>query len=323
MRILSLLPSATEIVYALGLGDDLVGVSHECDYPDQARTKPIVSTSILSAALRSKEIHSVVSEHHHSSHSLYSINEQLLKQIDPDVILTQELCTVCAIPVAQVREAARILAGPRCVVSLEPNNLHQIVENISAVAEVTGRKMEAGALVAELESRIARITSTTSSVTERPRVFCMEWMDPVMAGGDWIPEMIRLAGGTDGLGHDGQPSTVIDWQRVVEFDPEIVVIMPCGYKIPRSLKEIDRIASKHWWYDLPAVRAGQVYIVDSPAFFSRPGPRIVTGLEILGQIIHPSLFSGLIPLESSVKLSWDKAQPIESQGMSERFIPLS
>src|SRR5579863_5644525 len=183
MRILSLLPSATEIVYALGLGDDLVGVSHECDYPEVARTKPVVSTSTLSNGLRSEEIHSAFSEHRHGTHSLFRSDERLLKQIDPDVILTQELCTVCAIPVAQVREAAKILAGPRCVVSLEPNNLHQILENISAVAEVTGREMEAGVLVAELESRIARVASTTSSVIEHPRVFCMEWMDPVMAGG--------------------------------------------------------------------------------------------------------------------------------------------
>src|SRR6266566_2122575 len=154
MRIVSLLPSATEIVCALGLGDNLVGVSHECDYPPEVRTKPVVSTSDLSSTLRSAEIHGAVSAHRHPAHSLYRIDEQLLRQIDPEVILTQELCTVCAIPVAQVREAARILAGPRCVVSLEPSNLRQILENISAVAEVTGRQREAAALVAQLESRI-------------------------------------------------------------------------------------------------------------------------------------------------------------------------
>ena len=167
MRILSLLPSATEIVYALGLGDDLVGVSHECDYPDDAKNKPIVSTSSLSTALRSDEIHSVVSEHRHSSHSLYRIDEQLLKQLDPEVILTQELCTVCAIPVAQVRDAARILAGPRCIVSLEPTTLHQVLENISAVAEVTGRQAKASALIRELEDRVSRIASATLSRVER------------------------------------------------------------------------------------------------------------------------------------------------------------
>jgi iron complex transport system substrate-binding protein len=322
MRILSLLPSATEIVYALGLGDDLVGVSHECDYPEEARTKPVVSTSNVSTALRSEQIHSAFSKHHHPSHSLYKIDEQLLKQINPDVILTQELCTVCAIPVAQVREAARILAGPRCVVSLEPSNLRQILENISAVAEVTGRQREAAALVAQLESRIARIAKVTSSIRERPRVFCMEWMDPVMAGGHWIPEMIRLAGGTDGLGSDGQPSTAIDWAQVVEFAPQILVVMPCGYKISRSLAEVERLAAKAGFYGLPAVRSGQVYIVDSPAFFSRPGPRIVNGLEILGQIIHPEVFSGLFSSGSSLKLTWDKTQPIESQTLSEHFMPL-
>ena len=322
MRILSLLPSATEIVYALGLGDDLVGVSHECDYPEEAKTKPIVSASTPPPAMRSDEIHSVFSGHSHPSHSLYRIDEQLLKQINPDVILTQELCTVCAIPVAQVREAARILAGPRRVVSLEPNNLHQILENISAVAEVTGRHAEAAALIAQLESRIARIRSATSSVRERPRVFCMEWMDPVMAGGHWIPEMIRIAGGTDGLGSDGEPSTAIEWERVVEFAPQIMVIMPCGYKISRSLEEVDQLTSRPGLYDLPAVKSGQVYIVDSPAFFSRPGPRIVDGLEILAQIIHPAIFSGMFSTGSSLKLTWDKTQPIRSQTFSDRFLPL-
>jgi len=245
-----------------------------------------------------------------------------LKQIDPDVILTQELCTVCAIPVAQVREAARILAGPRRVVSLEPNNLHQILENISAVAEVTGRHAEAAALIAQLESRIARIASATSSVRERPRVFCMEWMDPVMAGGHWIPEMIRLAGGADGLGSAGQPSTAIDWERIVEFAPQILVIMPCGYKISRSLGDVDQLASRPGFYDLPAVQSGRVYIVDSPAFFSRPGPRIVDGLEILAQLIHPELFSGSFSTGSSLKLTWDKTRPIRSQALSQHFLAL-
>lgn len=322
MRILSLLPSATEIVYALGLGDNLVGVSHECDYPDLARTKPVVSTSTLSNALRSGEIHSAFSEHKHATHSLYRIDEQLLKQIDPDVILTQELCTVCAIPVAQVREAARILAGPRCVVSLEPNNLRQILENISAVAEVTGRQAEADALVADLKSRIARIASATASLRESPRVFCMEWMNPPMAGGHWIPEMIRLAGGTDGLGTPGEPSTALEWGRILEFAPEILVIMPCGYKTPRSLGEVDQLASNRGFYDLPAVQSAQVYIVDSPAFFSRPGPRIVDGLEILARIIHPKLFSGMFSAGGSLKLAWDEAQPIRSQNLSARFRPL-
>jgi iron complex transport system substrate-binding protein len=272
--------------------------------------------------LRSDEIHSAFSEHHHATHSLYRIDEQLLKQIDPDVILTQELCTVCAIPVAQVREAARILAGPRCVVSLEPINLRQILQNISAVAEVTHRQTEADALVAQLESRIARIASTTSPVRKRPRVFCMEWMDPPMAGGHWIPEMIRLAGGTDGLGSNGEPSAAIEWERVVEFAPEILVIMPCGCKIPRSLEEVDRLGSNRGFYDLPAVQSGQVYIVDSPAFFSRPGPRIVDGLEILARIIHPELFSGMFSTGGSLKLTWQEAQPIRSQKLSSRFMPL-
>jgi iron complex transport system substrate-binding protein len=322
MRILSLLPSATEIVYALGCGASIVGISHECDYPDDAKTKPIVSTSSLSPRLQSSEIHSRVTEHHHSNHSLYRIDEQVLERIDPDVILTQELCPVCAIPVTQVREAAKILAGPRCVVSLEPNNLEQILDSIAAVAEVTGRQTAAQELVRALARRIARIASATSLVGERPKVFCMEWMDPPMAAGHWIPEMVRIAGGTDGLGREGQPSWVMEWHQVVGFAPQILVIMPCGYKIPRTVEEIDRLRSFPGWYDLPAVRDGKVYVVDSPAYFSRPGPRIVNGLEILAQIIQPTMFSGLIPADSAAKLEWDKTRPLESQPMSERFVPL-
>lgn len=323
MRILSLLPSATEIVYALGLGDDLVGVSHECDYPDDVRTKPVVSTSSLSTKLQNDEIHCVVEDHHDSSHSLYSVDEQLLKRIDPDVILTQELCSVCAIPVAQAREAARILAGPRSVVSLEPNNLRQILENISTVAEVVNRQDTARALISELEARIANIKRVSSFVAERPRVFCMEWMEPPMAGGHWIPEMIRLAGGTDNLGREEKPSTTIEWELVLEFDPEVIILMPCGYKIARTLGEVDKLASRAGWYDLPAVRRAQVYVVDSPAYFSRPGPRVVNGLEILAQILHPEVFSGLIPAGSTVKLEWDQGRPLELQRMSERFVPLT
>jgi len=322
MRILSLLPSATEIVYALGCGDSLVGVSHECDYPEDAKTKPIVSTSSLSSNLGSGEIHSKVSEHHHSNLSLYAIDEQLLQRIDPDVILTQELCTVCAIPVAQVRDAARILAGPRCVVSLEPNNLHQILDNISSVAEVTGRQTAAYELVRSLENRIAHIRSVAARAVERPKVFCMEWMDPPMAGGHWIPEMVRIAGGIDGLGREGKSSTVIEWGQVSAFTPQIVVIMPCGYQISRTVKEIDHLACLPGWYELPAVRDGRVYVVDSPAYFSRPGPRIVNGLEILAQIIQPAMFSGFIPDHSAVKLEWDHTRPLESQRMSEGFLPL-
>jgi iron complex transport system substrate-binding protein len=302
MRILSLLPSATEIVYALGLGDNLVGVSHECDYPPEAKTKPVVSTSELSSTLRSAEIHGAVSAHRHPAHSLYRLDEQLLRQIDPEVILTQELCSVCAIPVAQVRDAARILEGPCRIISLEPNNLRQILDNILTVGEVTGQEERARAVILGLQERIDQVAAVASRAVSRPRVFCMEWMDPPMAGGHWVPEMIRLAGGTDGLAKEGAPSTVIPWDRVVEYDPEVLVVMPCGYKIERTLSEMDLLSTRPGWDDLPAVRAGRVYIVDSPSYFSRPGPRTITGLEMLAEIIHPELFSGLIPPGAAVKL---------------------
>jgi iron complex transport system substrate-binding protein len=322
MRILSLLPSATEIVYALGLGDNLVGVSHECDYPPEVKTKPVVSTSDLSSTLRSAEIHGAVSAHRHPTHSLYRIDEQLLRQIDPEVILTQELCNVCAIPVAQVREAARILAGPCRIVSLEPNNLRQILDCILTVGEVAGQEERARAVTLSLQERIDRVAAAAARVNSRPRVLCMEWMDPPMAGGHWVPEMIRLAGGIDGLGHEGAASTVIAWERVVEYGPEAMVIMPCGYKIARTLSEMDRFSTRGGWYDLPAVRAGRVYVVDSPSYFSRPGPRTVYGLEMLAEIIHPELFSGLIPPGAAVKLDWNQEKPMQAQSVSERFSPL-
>ena len=301
MRILSLLPSATEIVYALGLGDDLVGVSHECDYPPEVKTKPVVSASDLNPNLSSTAIHGVVSAHRHPAHSLYRLDEGLLQQIDPEVILTQELCTVCAIPVAQVREAARILAGPCRIVSLEPNNLSQILDNILTVGEVTGSGERARAVTRALQERVDHVVQIASRATSHPRVFCMEWMDPPMAGGHWVPEMVRLAGGTDAIGNEGDPSTVIRWQQVVEYSPEVLVVMPCGFRIERSLAEMDRLSKREGWGDFPAVRSGRVYIVDSPSYFSRPGPRTVTGLEILAGLIHPELFSGLIPPGAAVK----------------------
>jgi len=151
----------------------------------------------------------------------------------------------------------------------------------------------------------------------------VEWFDPLFVGGHWVPEMIPLAGGIDGMGHEGAPSTVIPWEQVVEFDPEVMVVMPCGYKIERTLSEVDRFSTRVGWYDLPAVRGGRVYIVDSPSYFSRPGPRTVNGLEILAEIIHPELFSGLVPPGAAVKLDWSQEIPIHAQRVSERFPPLS
>src|SRR5262249_28130900 len=241
------------------------------------------------------------------------LDERLLHQLDPEIILTQELCSVCAVPVAQVRDAARILAGPCRIVSLEPNNLHEILENILAVGDVTGSEDSARAVVQGLQERIDRVSAISSVALSRPRVFCMEWMDPPMAGGHWIPEMVRLAGGIDGLGHDGRPSTVIEWEQVPEYAPEVLIIMPCGYKVERSLAEVDRLSSRAGWYALPAVCEGRVYIVDSPAYFSRPGPRIVKGLEILAEIVHPELFSRLIPQGSALKLERSRETSVSAQ----------
>lgn len=320
MRILSLLPSATEIVYLLGLEDWLVGISHECDYPPEVRAKPVISASPLPATLRSDEVHEAVKRHSHSSHSLYRIDENLLREIHPDLILTQELCKVCAISAGQVRDAARVLAGPCRIVSLEPRTLGQILETILIVGEETGRKDKAETVLLDFGRRIDRIRCATCSVRTRPKVFCMEWMDPIMAGGHWVPEMVQLAGGQDHIGPPGEKSVPIGWDRFINYRPDVLIIMPCGYKISRTLSEINQLASKPGWFDLPAVQAGEVYVVDSPAYFSRPGPRIVTGLEILAQILHPELFHDLAPPESAVRLASNGAS---GAAMLSRFLPVA
>lgn len=301
MRILSLLPSATEIVYELGLGEQLVGVSHECDFPPEVKSKPVVSATELSSTLTSAETHGAVNAHQHPAHSLYRLDQDLLRQLAPDLILTQELCQVCAVPIGQVRQAARVLTGPCRIVSLEPTSLGGIMENILTVGEMTGTEQRARQVVQRLQHRMERVSALSGALTP-PRVLCLEWMEPLIAGGHWIPEMVRLAGGTDGLGREGGASHVMTWQRVVQYAPEVVVLMPCGYSIPKTLSEVDRLRELPGWNELPAVRAGRVYAVESHACFSRPGPRIVTGLEILAEIMHPETFSNLIPAGSATKL---------------------
>jgi iron complex transport system substrate-binding protein len=323
MRILSLLPSATEILCLLGLGNELIGVSHECDYPPEVQEKPVITASGISPSLRSDEVHQDVKRHLHPTHSLYRIDEDLLRELHPDLILTQELCEVCAISAGQVRMAARVLEGACRIVSLEPHNLNQILDTILIVGEETERRGKAEAVIGDLRQRIERVKSTTRSLGVRPKVFCMEWMDPVMAGGHWIPEIVSLAGGVDGLGGAGARSLRLDWDSVQRYQPDAVVIMPCGYKIQRTLSEVQRLASRPGWPDLPAVRAGQVYIVNSPAYFSRPGPRIVTGLEILAQTLHPELFRGLAPPESAVRLEWEKGSLGSAERTPIRVFPLS
>ncbi len=290
MRIVSLLPSATEIVYALGLGESVVGVTHECDYPPQARTKPAVTGSVLDQRAASATIDRLVAGSVHDHRGIYTLNERLLQDLAPDLILTQELCAVCAVSYAEVQRAARILSGDAPIVSLEPQTLGDILATVTLVGSLTGRTEAAARLVTDMEARIATVAARAGQAARRPRVYCMEWIDPPFRAGHWIPEMVRLAGGVEVLGHEGARSTRATWPEVAAAAPEVVVVMPCGFDVARTAQELPAVRDRPEWTGLPAVADGQVWITDGSAYFSRPGPRIVDGLEILAHALHPTLF---------------------------------
>lgn len=291
MRICSLLPSATEIVFSLGLGDHLVAVTHECDFPlETTRLPRITRSAIDQSGSSSREIDTHISQAVHGGSSIYELDRDLLRKLDPELILTQELCDVCAVSYGVVQEAVRILEGDRKVLSLEPTCLSEILQSIEQVGRFTGVEERASRLVQELQKRIDGIGATAATASSRPRVLALEWLDPPFVGGHWVPEMVDVAGGTDGLGRKGSPSFSVSWDQIADYDPEIIVALPCGFTLDRTIKEMGRVAFPEAWSHLGAVCAARVYAVDGSAYFNRPGPRIVEGLEILAEIIHPQLF---------------------------------
>ena len=295
MRIISLLPSATEIVCALGLADDLVAVTHECDYPPGVRAKPAITASILDTASDSVTIDRLVAAGIHEQRGIYALDKRLLRELHPDLILTQEICAVCAVSYSEVQRAARILPGETPIVSLEPSTLGDILATISLVGRLTGREERAAHLVAALQARIDAVAARAARATRRPRVYCMEWIDPPFRAGHWIPEMARLAGGEEVLGRAGEPSTRVTWQEVAAAAPDVVVVMPCGFDTERAERELDAVQEQPQWRGLPAVRGGAVWVGDGAAYFARPGPRMVDGLEMLAHALHPTLFPAPAP----------------------------
>lgn len=292
LRICSLLPSSTEIVYTLGLGDSLVGVTHECDYPQEASTKPAVTSSIVDHSESSNaEIHRHISRAIHEGSSIYTLDQDLLAELDPELILTQELCDVCAVSYNDVQQAVRFLPNEHTILSLEPLSLADILRTISSVGELTGTLQQAADVVGALTTRIDAVKNAAKDVKGRPRVFAMEWLDPPFIGGHWVPEMIRLAGGVDGLGHEGQASTQATWDAIAAYDPDIIVLMPCGYHLHETVTAFRDTVMPREWQNLRAVREGAIYAVDGSSYYNRPGPRIIDGLEILGEILHPEIFA--------------------------------
>jgi iron complex transport system substrate-binding protein len=305
MRIVSLLPSATEIVYALGLGDSLVGVTHECDFPNDVKTKPVVTRSLLDhSESTSGDIDQAVSGQLSDGLSLYALDETLLAELHPDLILTQALCDVCAVPYSHVERTVCDITpsfggiAPQ-VLSLEPNGLDDILETVLSVGAVTKTERRAREVVNGLRERIGRVRVDAQAATYHPRVACLEWIDPPFGPGHWMPELVLIAGGEPGLGTMHADSRRIAWSDVIAFAPEVIVVTPCGFNLPQTTDEAIRVLPhRAGWDALPAVRNGRVYVVDGNAYFSRPGPRIVDSLEMLAELIHPELFAGLGPKDA-------------------------
>lgn len=286
MRICSLLPGATEIAYLLGLGDQIVGVTHECDYPHEAKQKPVVVRSVIdSSQLSCPEIDRRVGELLQAGRGLYSIDEAAFLASGPDVILTQGLCDVCALDYDDVVKAAQRLPRMPAILSLNPHSLSDVLEDISRVGAATGRETAAEALVQDLRRRIDAVGIREPEY--RPRVVCLEWFEPLYVAGHWVPELVTLAGGFDPLGRKGEPSFKIEWQSVLDAKPDVILLMPCGFDVRRAVKESTPLRNLNGWNDLPAVKTGNVYALNGSAYFSRPGPRLVNGLEILARIIRP------------------------------------
>lgn len=300
MRIVSLLPSATEIVYLLGLGDCLTGVSHECDYPQAALGKrKIITPAFEGARLSSREIDSSVRAFLGRGEAIYQIDLDALKAADPDLIVTQELCDVCAAPYQDVLEAVTHLSRKPEILSLNPQRLRDVLRDVVRVGEATGRLREAAQAVASLTERVDRVEKRAANAKTRPTVACLEWLEPIMASGHWVPEMVALAGGSDPLGKAGEPSERMTWERVLSCAPEILILMPCGFSVDRTLDEIHLLTDRPGWEALPAVRRGKVFAVNGHAYFSRPGPRLVEGTEILAHLVHPERFPDPVAEEAA------------------------
>jgi iron complex transport system substrate-binding protein len=292
MKVVSLLPSATEIVFALGLGDSLVGVTDECDYPPEAVTKPVVSRSALPQGrpLAAREIDQAVRGRLDENEPLYVLDTDLLRREQPDVVLTQDLCRVCAVPSGQVQEALDTLGLPEAkVLSMDPNTLDEVIAQIDVVGKLLERPEEAAELTDRLRGRVAKVKEIATRLPMLS-VFCLEWSDPPFAAGHWVPQMVEAAAGVNLLSEAGGPSRVVTHREIRDANPEAIVFMPCGYYLEEAEAEAAPLFEHPELRETPAVRNGNVFAVDATSYFSRPGPRIVDGLEILAWALHPDSY---------------------------------
>lgn len=301
MRICSLLPSATEILFALGLGDSVVGVTHECDFPPEAAKKPPLIRPRVDPQALPAVIDRQVAELVSRGESIYSVDAELLASLAPDLIITQDLCHVCAASPDDLATAlARFSKRPK-ILSLTPHSLADVWDDIRKIGEATGRRRDAQGLAITLQQKVAALDMRVANAP-RPRVLCLEWMDPFYIAGHWVPEMVAKAGGEDALGRTGEPSFRATAAQIAETDAEIIIVMPCGYSSRRAAAEFSFKALPSSWERLPAVRDQRVFAVDANSYFSRPGPRLSDGVELLAHVFHPQIVPLNIPSESFQKL---------------------
>ena len=308
-------------MFALGLGDQLVGVSDLCDYPAEARHKPVVSRSLIdTSVLSSAEVEAKMRALRSAGASPFHIEADLLRQMSPDLVLTQDTCDICDATAADVQRALDGMQSPPQMLVLRPRTVSEILESITAVGQAAGVPDRACTLVAALQARIHAVASKAAQARHRPRLVSFEGINPLVAGGHWIPELKILAGGRDDLFSPGCPAQRLAWTTIRDYDPEILVITPCSSGLERSLRELHSLVVQDGWWELQAVRARQVYVVEHD-YFSRPGPRIVVGLEILAQIVHPELFQGMIPAAIALKLELPAGHACPPAAFAEYFRP--
>ncbi len=303
MRIVSLLPSATEIVFALGLGDELVGVTHACDWPPEAADIPTVTRPLRNLGnLSSREIDRLVGEAVHGGSALYELDVAALGAAQPDLIITQELCAVCAMSYREVNEVARAIDPEITVVSLEPTSIEGILNSIATVGAMADAEEAALDVVAVLRERLrdleTRVARRREAGQPPVRVVALEWLEPPFVVGHWVPEQIRRSGGWDLLGREGEKAVASTWPAIHEMDPEMLILMPCGFHLAETVAQWERTPRPPMWDEIEAVRRGQVFAVDGSAYFSRPGPRIIDGMELLAEIFDPDGFAETSPLGS-------------------------
>ena len=301
-RIVSFLPSATEVLYQIGAGDQIFGVTHECKFPESAKRKPkVINSSFDPAKMNSKEIDNKIVELMQSGRDIYVIDDRILKEAKPDLIVAQGVCEVCSPFTKEIKRAISILDYKPDVLILDPHDLDDILISIMDVAERVGRIKEGRKLIVSLQNRIDSIRIRPKE--NKPKVLCIEWIDPFFTAGHWIPQMVEIAGGINGLGSYGKPSYRIDMDEIIKFDPDKIVLMPCGFDIDRTLVEFEQAKISNKWKSLQAVQNNEIFAVDAGAYFSKPSPRTITGLEILAKIIHPDKFLDIIvPTNSFIKI---------------------